>query len=118
MASQHREGIVRRKPEVTLSGAVGCDEVDVVAGYKGHPVAVARTGGPAAEGAGKGRQAGGRWPRRSPPDFGMIQRGGAIVIRMRADVKQRTIGPLIKATVAPGAVVSTDEYAIDSRLPQ
>jgi hypothetical protein len=50
--------------------------------------------------------------------LGTIQRGGAIVIRMRADVKQRTIGPLIKATVAPGAVFSTDGYAIDPRLPQ
>jgi transposase-like protein len=48
----------------------------------------------------------------------MIQRGGAIVIRMLADVRQRKIDPLIKATVAPGAVVSTDKYAIDVRLPQ
>ena len=48
----------------------------------------------------------------------MIQRGGAIVIRMLADVKQRTIGPLIQATVAPGATVSTDEYDIDARLSQ
>jgi hypothetical protein len=51
MASQHREGIVRRNPEVTLSGTVECDEVYVVAGHKGHSVAVAKTGGPAAEGA-------------------------------------------------------------------
>ena len=35
----------------------------------------------------------------------MIQRGGEIVIRLLADVKQRTIGPLIQATVAPGAIV-------------
>ena len=56
--------------------------------------------------------------KEKPPIFGMIQRGGAIVIRMLADVKQRTIGPLIKATVAPGAVVSTDEYDIYARLTQ
>ena len=45
-----REGIVRRKPEVQLSGEVECDEVYVVAGHKGHPTAVAKKGGPAAGG--------------------------------------------------------------------
>jgi transposase len=48
----------------------------------------------------------------------MIQRGGAIVIRMLADVKRRTIGPLIQRTIAPGTTVSTDEYEIYARLPQ
>ncbi len=48
MASQLREGIVERQPEVTLSGEVECDEVYVVAGHKGHPEAVARKVGPAA----------------------------------------------------------------------
>jgi hypothetical protein len=42
-----REGLVLRKPEVILSGEVECDEVDVVAGYKGHPEAVRKEGGPA-----------------------------------------------------------------------
>ena len=48
----------------------------------------------------------------------MIQRGGQIVIEMLADVKQRTIGPLIKRTISPGADVYTDEYDIYARLPQ
>jgi transposase len=48
----------------------------------------------------------------------MIQRGGEVIIRMLADVKQVTIGPLIRRTIAPGAVVDTDEYDIDARLPQ
>jgi transposase-like protein len=48
----------------------------------------------------------------------MIQRGGQVVIRMRADVKQVTIGPLIKRAIAPGATVFTDEYDIYARLPQ
>jgi transposase-like protein len=46
----------------------------------------------------------------------MIQRTGEVVIRMLADVKQKTIGPLIQGTIAPGAVVYTDEYDIYSRL--
>ena len=56
--------------------------------------------------------------KEKPPIFGMIQRGGQIVIRMLADVKQATIGPLIKQTIAPGAVVYTDGYDIYARLPQ
>jgi len=46
----------------------------------------------------------------------MIQRTGEVMIRMLADVKQVTIGPLIRPTIAEGAVVYTDEYDIDSRL--
>jgi hypothetical protein len=38
------------KPEVTLSGEVECDEVDVVADHKGHPEAVRKTGGSAGAG--------------------------------------------------------------------
>jgi transposase-like protein len=48
----------------------------------------------------------------------MIQRGGDIVIRMLADVKQRTIGPLVRETIAKGSVVYTDEYDIYARLPE
>jgi hypothetical protein len=48
----------------------------------------------------------------------MIQRTGEVVIRMLADVKQKTIGPLIKRTVTPGSVVYTDEYDIYGRLPE
>jgi hypothetical protein len=44
MTSELREGIVRRKPEVKLSGEVECDELYVVAGHKGHPEAVAKKG--------------------------------------------------------------------------
>ena len=45
MATLLREGIVQRKPEVTLRGEVECDEVYVVAGHKGHPEAVRKKGG-------------------------------------------------------------------------
>ena len=45
MTTLLREGVVLRKPEVTLSGEVECDEVYVVAGHKGHPEAVKKKGG-------------------------------------------------------------------------
>ena len=46
----------------------------------------------------------------------MIQRGGQVVIRMLENVKQKTIQPLIEATIAPGTQVFTDEYGIYGRL--
>ena len=48
----------------------------------------------------------------------MIQRGGEVVMRMLENVKQKTIEPLIKATIAPGTQVYTDEYDIYARLEQ
>ena len=51
MATQLRKGIVARQPEVVLSGEVECDEVDVVAGHKGHLQAVKKKGDSAADGA-------------------------------------------------------------------
>jgi transposase len=46
----------------------------------------------------------------------MIQRTGAIAIRMLANVQQVTIGPLIQRTVTVGSPISTEEYDIYSRL--
>jgi transposase-like protein len=40
MIGQLRRGIVDRRPPVVLEGEVECDEVDGVAGHKGHPEAV------------------------------------------------------------------------------
>jgi len=48
----------------------------------------------------------------------MIQRGSQVVIKMLSDVKQRTIKPIITETIAPGAVVMTDEYDIYAKLPK
>lgn len=48
----------------------------------------------------------------------MIERGGAVVIRMLANVQQVTIKPLIQATIASGTLVYTDEYDIYSRLEE
>jgi len=52
-----------------------------------------------------------------PPILGLIQRGGQVVLRMLANVRQATIKPIITAAVAPGTLVHTDEYSIYARLP-
>jgi transposase len=46
----------------------------------------------------------------------MIERGGSVVIRMLENVNQKTIGPLIQATIAAGTLVNTDEYDIYARI--
>jgi hypothetical protein len=46
MIQQLRQGIVDRRPPAVLSGEVECDEVDVVAGHKGHTEAVQKKDGP------------------------------------------------------------------------
>jgi transposase len=53
-----------------------------------------------------------------PPIFGMIERGGNVVIWMLENVQQVTIKPLIQATIAPGTLVYTDEYDIYGRLDE
>ena len=55
--------------------------------------------------------------RRTPPILGLVQRGGQVVLRMPADVRQKTIQPIIEAAVAKGTRVHTDEYASYVRLP-
>ena len=46
----------------------------------------------------------------------MIQRGGEVVIQMLANVQQKTIKPIIQATVKAGTLIYTDEYDIYARL--
>jgi hypothetical protein len=46
----------------------------------------------------------------------MLQRGGQVVINLLANVKQKTIEPLIKDTIVPGTRVYTDEYSMYARL--
>ena len=53
MTTQLRQGIVSKNPSSTLSGAVECDEVYLVAGHKGQPDEVAKKGAGADDGDSK-----------------------------------------------------------------
>lgn len=46
----------------------------------------------------------------------MIERSGLIVVKMLDNVQQKTIGPVIQATIESGSIVYTDEYDIYDRL--
>ena len=66
----------------------------------------------------KGAPGRGTLDKEKPPIFGMIQRGGQVVIQMMKNVKQKTIRPVISSTIVPGILVYTDEYGIYDRLPE
>ncbi|MGI4940754.1 MAG: IS1595 family transposase [Janthinobacterium lividum] len=53
-----------------------------------------------------------------PPVLGPIQRGGQVVLHMLANVRQKTIKPIITGALAPGALIHTDEYSIYARLEE
>jgi transposase len=48
----------------------------------------------------------------------MLQRSGAVVIRMLENVRQVTIQPRVQGTILPGALVLTDEYDIYAGVPE
>jgi transposase-like protein len=91
--------------------------VYIVAGHKGHPEAVRGQGRAGRRRRLKGERGRGTLAKDKPPVLGMLERGGAVVIKMLANVQQATIAPLIRSTIAPGTTVSTDEYDSYNRLP-
>jgi transposase len=95
---------------------VECDEVYIVAGHKGNPVAVAAQGREGRRNRLKGERGRGTLAKEKPPVFGMMQRCGQVVIHMLENVQQVTIEPLIKQTVGPGTLIYTDDYNIYGRL--
>lgn len=116
MAELLRQGIVKRRQPKRLQGEVKFDEVYIVAGHKGHSPKI--EGRKPRRNRLRGARGRGTLAKEKPPVFGMIQRGGEVVIHMLADVKQTSIKPLVVDTVAPGAQIYTDEYVIYGRLEQ
>src|SRR5437899_7690817 len=55
--------------------------------------------------------------KERPRVFGMVQRGGQVVLNLLANVKQKTSEPLIKDTIMPGTRIYTEGYSIYCRLP-
>ena len=90
-----------------LSNEVECDEAYVVAGHKGQPEVVQSKGRKSRRRRRKSKSGRGTMAKEKPPVFGMIERGGQVVIHLLANVKQKTIEPLIKDTIDPGTFVYT-----------
>jgi transposase-like protein len=101
-----------------LTGVIEADEVYLVAGHKGHPEIVQQQGRPGRRRRLKGARGRGTLATEKPPVFGLIQRGGEVVIQMLQNVQQKTIQPIIARVVAQGSTLYTDEYTIYDRLTQ
>jgi len=97
---------------VTLSSEVECDEAYVIAGHEGQPEVLKDKGRKGRRRRLQGQGGRGTLEKERPPVFGMMQRGGQVVINLLANVKQKTIEPFIKDTLVPGTRVYTDEYSI------
>src|SRR3954451_10402498 len=117
MTEQLRRGLVARIAPVRLEGEVEIDEVCVVAGHKGQPAAVAKGGRLGRRRRLAGAPGRGTLAKDKPPILGLMQRGGQVVLRMLANVQQKTIQPIIEAAVTKGTRIYTDEYDIYARLP-
>ncbi len=89
-----------------------------VAGHKGHPEVVKNKGRKDRRNRLKSARGRGTLEKEKPPVLGIIQRSGQVMIRMLENVRQVTIEPIIRATVASGTKVFTDEYGIYVRLTQ
>ena len=88
----------------------------MIAGHKGQPKIVKDEKRKGRRRRLKGKGGRGTMKKERPPVFGMIQRGGEVVIRLLDNVKQKTIEPFIKETIESGTLVYTDEYSIYARL--
>ena len=99
-----------------LSNEVECDEASVVAGHKGPPEVVKSKRRKGRRRRRKNKSGRGTMQKEKPPVFGMIERGGQVVMHLLDKVKQKTIEPFIQDTIESGTLVYTDEYRMYARL--
>ena len=93
------------------------DEVYVVAGHKGNPEAVKKRSGRKRIKL-RGARGRGTLEKEKPSIFGMVQRGGAVVLKMFENVQQKTVKPIIEKYVKKGSDVNTDEHDIYACLEE
>ena len=108
----------KKKPDIQLEQEVEADEVYIVAGHKGQPENVVKAKRPARPRRLKGARGRGTLATEKPPVLGLVQRNGQLVVRLLANVKQKTIQPIIEQIVAKGSLIYNDEYNIYNRLQQ
>lgn len=108
----------KKKPDIQLEQEVEADEVYIVAGHKGQPENVLKSGRPARPRRLKGARGRGTLATEKPPVLGLVQRNGLLVLHLLQNVQQNTIQPIIEKVVTKGSLIYTDEYNIYNRLEQ
>lgn len=94
------------------------DEVYIVAGHKGQPTKVAKSGREPRRRRLKGHRGRGTSASEKPPVLGLVQRDGSLVLRALDNVRQVTIRPVIEQSIRSGTLIYTDEYNIYDRLEE
>lgn len=61
---------------------------------------------------GKGKYIRGRGAKQKTPVFGVVKRGGGIVVKAVGNVKTSTVMPIVRQHVAIGSTLNTDEYHV------
>ena len=101
-----------RQPKVKLEGEVEFDEAYVVAGHKGNSKAVKEKGREGRRNRLKGARGRGTLEKEKPPIFGMMERGGEVIIQMLENVRQKTIAPIIQSTMSPPFLLKIDVLCV------
>ena len=104
MTSQLRQRYCAQEALAYVNRRVECDKVYIVAGHKGKPDKGGKKAARPAQTTPRETRT-----RHAPTEkllvFGMTSVVEKVVIRMLENVQQRTIKPLIKATLAPGTCI-------------
>jgi hypothetical protein len=90
MTTQLREGIMQAEPEVQLEGVIEVDECMSPQGIKAT-LKQPKKGRPPRRQRLKGKRGRGRLESEKPPILGLLERGGRVVLKMLANVQQKTI---------------------------
>jgi len=112
MCATIREGVVKKKPDIYLGGAVEADECYIVAGHKGQPLKVQKAGRAPRRRRLKGKRGRGTAADEKNPIFGLVERKGLVRLQVLDNVQQKIIEPIIKDAVQEGSILYTDEYCI------
>jgi len=84
----------------------------VVAGHKGQPDKVKKSGRKARRRRLKGKRGRGTSAEEKNPILGIVERKGLVRLQVLPNVQQKTIEPIIKKVVSVGSIFYTDEYNI------
>ncbi len=90
----------------------------VVSGHKGQTQKVKKAKREPRRRRLKGARERGTSQSEKPPILGIVQRGGALILRVLDNVQQTTIQPIIEKHIAKQTLIYTDEYNIYNRLKQ
>lgn len=96
----------------------GTPQCYLVAGQKGQSEKVKKAGRKPRRRKLKGKRGRGSSADEKNPVLGFVQRGGLVKLQVLDNVQQKTIEPMMKASIVAGTLIYTDEYNIYHKVAQ